>query len=274
MRRASSDRRESAAAALAVGVKQFVAAYGFDALGRARHEVIDGPRIFLTPQILEIRPKRKSLAPRVDLDSAGTGEFLLAEDEVAESEQAAFVAFDGHAPLHGRFVARNGCQDRHDAFAQPIDPATIAEAHLEGRRHGQQPPSALRLHEHAQSTGAGDIVGIARDGKELVEGRVADGELCAEHAVHPAGRGQNGRVGQHLVAAAQNGAVAARHDALLVAQDDMAAIGPSRTEKRQQLSVDAFHMRAPAVARSDRFLVEAVGDGGWRIVQQAMGRRG
>ena len=64
-------------------------------------------------------------------------------------------------------------------------------------------------------------------------------------------------VGQHLLAAAQKSAVAARHDALLVAQDDMTAMRSSRTEKRQQLSLDPFDMRAPAVARSYRFLVEA-----------------
>ena len=184
------------------------------------------------------------------------------------------IAFDRHAPLHGGLVARNGRGDRDGPFAEPIDPAAVAEAHLERRRHGQQPPSALRFHEHAQSAAAGDVVGVARDGQQLVKGRVADGELRAENAVHPAGRAQDRLVGQHRLAAAHEGAVTARDDALLVAQDDMTATGSSRSEKGQEPAVDPFDMRAPAVARPYRVLVEVVGDGGRRIVQQAARRQG
>ena len=62
--------------------------------------------------------------------------------------------------------------------------------------------------------------------------------------------------------------MAARDDAFLVAQDDVAAVRSPRREERQRLAVDAFDMRAPAVARPDRLLVERLGDGGWRVVQQ------
>ena len=177
------------------------------------------------------------------------------------------------APLHGGFVARDGRGDRDGSLAQPVNPAAIVEAHLEGGRHGQQPPSVLRLHQHPQPAGAGDVVGIAGDGKELVERRIADGELRAEHAVHPRSRAQNRLVRQHLLAAAHQGAVAARYDALLLAQDDMAAVRSSRHEEGQKLAVDPFDMDAPAVARADRLLVERLRDGGSGVVQQTS-RRG
>ena len=139
------------------------------------------------------------------------------------------------APLHGGLVAGNGRRDRDGSLAQPIDPAAVAEPHLEGGRDGQQPPSVLRLHQHAQSAGAGDVVGIARDGEELVERCVADGELRAEHAMHPCRRAQNCLVRQHLLAAAHERTVAPRDDALLLAQDDVAAVRSSRNKERQKL---------------------------------------
>ena len=72
------------------------------------------------------------LSPRVDLYPTGMREFLLAENKMAENEKAAWVAFDCHAPLHGGFIAGNGGGDRDGAFAQPVDPATVVEPHLEG----------------------------------------------------------------------------------------------------------------------------------------------
>ena len=89
-----------------------------------------------------------------------------------------------------------------------------------------------------------------------------------------AGRAQNCLVGQHLLAAAQQGAMAARHDALLVAQHDMTLMRSSRSKEGQKLAVNPLDMRPLAVARSYRFLVEGVGDGGWRVVQQTACREG
>ena len=66
-----------------------------------------------------------------------------------------------------------------------VEPAAIVQAHLEGGGHGEQPPAPVQFRKYPQTAGPRNIVGIARDGKELVEGRVADGELSAEHPVHP-----------------------------------------------------------------------------------------
>ena len=138
------------------------------------------------------------------------GEFVLAENELAEDEEATGLAFNGHAPLHRGLVAGGERRDQNCPLPQPIDPAAIVETDLEGGRHSQQPPAVLHLYEHPQPAAAGDVVGIARDGKELVEGRVADSELRAEDAVHPACRAEEIVAGSIDVAAAQQGAMAAR----------------------------------------------------------------
>src|SRR5271166_4627015 len=54
----------------------------------------------------------------------------------------------------------------------------------------------------------------------------------------------------------------------------MTAMRSSRSKERQNLAVDPFDMRAPAVARSYRLLVEGVGYGGRRNVQQTARREG
>ena len=107
-----------------------------------------------------------------------------------------------------------------------------------------------------------------------MERRIADSQLRAEHAVHPCGRAQNRLVWQQLLAAANKGAVAARHDVLLVAQDDVAAVRSSRNKERQKLAVGPLDMRAPAVARFYRFVVERLGDGGTGVMKQTSRRRG
>jgi len=107
-----------------------------------------------------------------------------------------------------------------------------------------------------------------------VEGRIPDSELRAEDAVHPCGRAQNCFVGQHFLAAARQSAMAARHDALLVAQYDMAAVGPPGSKERQESAVTPLDTDPLAVARSYFFLVEGVGDGGFGVVQQTARREG
>ena len=64
-----------------------------------------------------------------------------------------------------------------------------------------------------------------------------------------------------------NATVAAYHDALLVAQNDMTVINSSWGKERQKLAVYPLDMRAAAVTSSYRFLVQGIGNGGWRIVQ-------
>ena len=112
VRRPRAHRGISAAAALAVGIQQFVAADGLDPPGRAGHEMIDGFGILLAPAVIEIRPEREALPPRVDLDAASMRILLFAKDEMAEHEKPASWPFDGNAPLHRRLVAANRRRDR------------------------------------------------------------------------------------------------------------------------------------------------------------------
>ncbi len=65
--------------------------------------------------------------------------------------------------------------------------------------------------------------------------------------------------------------MASRHDVLLVAQDDVAAVRPSRDKERQKLVARFFDMRAPAVSRSNRFIIERLSDGGTGVMQQTSG---
>ena len=68
--------------------------------------------------------------------------------------------------------------------------------------------------------------------------------------------------------------MAARHDPLLVAQDDVTAVRSPRNEEGQKLAVDALDMGAPPVKRFHRFIVERLGDGGWGFVEQTSRRLG
>ena len=274
VRRARAQGDEGAAAALAVGVKQLVAADGLDALGRARDEAKDRLRIVAPPLVHGIGPEGELLFPRVDRHPPGVLEFALAEGETAENEEAARLAVNADAPLHRGLVARNDRGDDDGSVGERIDPAAIAEADLERGRNAQQPPPTPCVHEHAQPAVADDVVGIARDGEELVKRRVADGELRAEHAVHPSGGAQGRFVGQHRLAAAQQGAVTAHDEALLVAQDDMAAMGLPGDEEGQKPAVDPLDVRAPDVARLERRLVEGLGDEARRVLHEAARRGG
>src|SRR5262245_46096579 len=115
------------------------------------------------------------------------GEFMFAEDAIAENDKAARFTIDGCPPLHGSFFGSDDHRDADGPATEAISPATVAKPDLEGGRDSQQAPSILGFDEHTESAATGDIVGIAGNGKELVKRGVADGELCTEHAVHPAG---------------------------------------------------------------------------------------
>src|ERR1700722_4406271 len=80
--------------------------------------------------------------------------------------------------------------------------------------------------------------------------------------MHPCGRAQNRLVWQQLVTTAHERTVAPGHDVLFVAQDDVAAVRSSRNEEGQRLIAGSFDMRASAVSRSDRFIIERLSDGG------------
>ncbi len=68
--------------------------------------------------------------------------------------------------------------------------------------------------------------------------------------------------------------MAARDPALLVAQHDVAAVAARRREQRQRLAVDPFDQPAAAIARADSPIVQTVGDGDRRFMDDGAGRRG
>ena len=73
-------------------------------------------------------------------------ELALAEDEAAEDQEAAGGALDGDAPLHRRVVARGHRPHGDGALLQAVDPATVAEPHLEdGRLREELPAGAASI---------------------------------------------------------------------------------------------------------------------------------
>src|SRR5262249_10881250 len=156
-------------------------------------------------------------ARRVDLDPTGMVELAFAEDEVAIHQKPAGLAFHRYLPLHRRIVARRDRVDRDGAVLEAVDPAAGAEAGVEGRRQGQMSPTLVQVWQYAEAAGARDVVGVARYRKQFVEGGISDRQLGAEHAMHPAGRAQRGVIEQHPLAAAQQRAMTARDDLVLVA---------------------------------------------------------
>ena len=107
-----------------------------------------------------------------------------------------------------------------------------------------------------------------------MERRIADGQLRAEHAVHPCGRAQNCLVWQQLLTTANKRTVAPGDNVLLVAQDDVAAVRSSRNKERQKLVAGPLDMRAPAVTRLYRLVVKRFHDGGTGVMKQTSRWRG
>ena len=149
MRRPRPQRHDGAAARLAVDVEKLVAADRLDRVRRAGHEMVDGVRIALAPERGRVGAEGDAAAVGVDLDPPGVIELALAEDEAAEDQEPAGRALDGDAPLHRRIVARSHRAHRDGAFLQAVDPAAVAEAHLEGRRlrrgAASRPPVSIRI---------------------------------------------------------------------------------------------------------------------------------
>ena len=166
---------------------------------------------------------------------------------MAEHEEPARCALDRDPPLHRGVVARRDGAHGDHAIGERVDPAAIAQSHLERGRDGQQPPAVPRIDQHAQPAGAHDVVRIPRNGEQLVERRVADRELGGEDTVHPAGRAQRRFVREHRLAGAQQRSVATRHDPLLVAQDDVAVVRKIGREERQQPVATEFFEKPLAI---------------------------
>src|SRR6187431_1356807 len=121
--------------------------------------------------------------------------------------------------------------DRDFAVVEPVDPAAVAEPHLESRGNRQQPPGAVDLDQDSEAACPCNIVGVPRDRKELVERGVAYRELSGEDAMHPRRRAQYVACGKHGLAASKQCAVAARDAPLFPAEHDMAVERPIRSEE-------------------------------------------
>ena len=202
----------------AIRVKQLVAANSLDGSGRARDEVIDGIRVALAPEPVRIRAEGNALRSAVDFDAPGMGQVVLTENEMAKHQEAARLALNLDRALQRGVIT--GRYDMHadGATCVTVLPAAIAEPHFEARWQREKFPRPIDFREHAKPAGAGNIVGIARDGKKLVKRRVADGELRCENAMHPACRAKNGIARQEVLTAADDGSVAPSHHAVFLAQ--------------------------------------------------------
>ena len=99
VRRVRPERHEAAAARLAVGVEQLVAADRLDRIRRAGDQMVDRVRVALAPERGRVRAEGDPPVVGVDLDAPGMVELALAEDEAAEDQEAAGGALDGDAPL-------------------------------------------------------------------------------------------------------------------------------------------------------------------------------
>ncbi len=117
-----------------------------------------------------------------------------------------------------------------------------------------KPPAFANVDQHAKAARARDVVGIARDREELVERCVADGELGGENAMHPGCRAERRLIRQHRVPRAQDRAMAARRDALLVAQDDVAVMRRIGREEGQNSAARPLLKRRSRVALGDLLL--------------------
>src|SRR5262245_40873861 len=142
--------------------------------------MVDGIGIALAPEPVRVWTECEPFAAGVDLDAAGMVKLAFAKHDVAKDEETTGRSVDRDLPLQCRIIAGCDSMDADRAVVAAVKPAAVVEADLEGRRYGQQPPAAAGIDEDAQAARAGDVVGVARDREELVEGRVADRQLSPE----------------------------------------------------------------------------------------------
>ena len=274
LRRPRSQRHDGATARLAVDVEKLVTAQRLDRVRRADHEMVDGVRIALAPERGRVGAEGDAAAVGVDLDPPGLIVLTLAEDEPAEDQEPARRALDGDAPLHGRIVARRHRADRDGAFLQAVDPAAVAEAHLERRGLAEEPPAARGLDQYPQAARSGDVVGVARRREQPMERGVADREQRGEDPVHPAGRAHGRLVEHHALAGAQDGAMTPRQRPFLVAQDDVAVVRAIGHEERGQAASRPFLLCPVGVPLGDGGFFQRPSGDRLRILQQPAYRPG
>ena len=178
----------TAASQCPIGVEQLVATDRFDRIRRARHQVIRGVGIVPSPERFGIGLEGEPAISRVGEYPSFVLEVALAQDEVSEHQEPARRAIDRDPPLHRGIVAGSDGAHRDQAIAECVNPPAVGESHLERRGNGQQTPAGSGVDQHPQATGPHDVVRIPRNREQLVERRVADGELRGEDAVHPARR--------------------------------------------------------------------------------------
>src|SRR5262249_2862984 len=107
-----------------------------------------------------------------------------------------------------------------------------------------QLPTATHIDHDPQTIRAGNVVWVARNGKELMKRSVADGQLGGEDAMHPAGGAKRGFIGKHRLPGSQKRAVAARHHALLGLQHDVAIMGFARDKERAKQAARTLFVRS------------------------------
>ena len=235
--------------------------------------MVDGVGITLAPEPRRVGAQREAAPVGVDLDAAGVVELALAEDQPGEDEKAAGQPADLDPPLHRRLVARGGNRDGDGAVVELVEPPAVAEADLEDRGLAEEAPARAGVDQDAEAAGAGDVVGIARRGKEPVERGVADRQQRREDPVHPGGDAHGRRVEEHALAGAQHGAVAAHDRAVLLAQDDVAVVRAVADEEGDEATVDPLFLDALGVPLVNGLGIERGSGEDRRVLQQAADAR-
>ncbi len=173
-------------------------------------------RIVLSPKRFRVRPEGDTLGLFIHLDLACVPVLALTQHKVTEDKKAARLALNRDFPLHRGILSGCASVNGDGAAIGAIDPAAIAEAHLEHGWQGKKPPIARNFREDAQAACPHDIESVARDGKELVQ-RVA-AQLRGEYAMHPARHGKRVLIRQKALPGSKDGAVPAFHEPVFIAE--------------------------------------------------------
>src|SRR6185436_17382188 len=113
-----------------VFIEKLITADRLDRNGRAGHQLILALRVALPPQEVLVGRESHALARSIDLDPALMAELTLTHHQMAEGEEAAGLALNLDLPLHRGVIAGAHRRDGDRAVAEPVDPATVAQADL------------------------------------------------------------------------------------------------------------------------------------------------
>src|SRR5262252_7313046 len=98
--------------------------------------MIDSIRVMTSPKRLWIGTEADPAPGAVGDHLSSCFQLALAEHKMSDDEQTAQFAFDRDAPMHCGFVAGREGADGDYAIGERVDPAAVAQAHLEQRRNG------------------------------------------------------------------------------------------------------------------------------------------